>query len=684
MTTPGKENPWDGADSSRAASNDLALDRIKILRCALMFWTVLVLFFMGSIADLKADESSSTKKTSKVTKKEIKSELNQDAIEVAEEYAYLIEQLLYLSSDYYQYFEKLDDKTSGENCRILAKLCSKLSDKGQYENISKLMAEIDALKQQLAERQRRLELIQKDLEKQSNEMKLAQANLKSLKLTSTLRSELETLDEQLKRDVVWRVDQSRADREAIESYACEIVDDSLVNYVKSVAAAYASRGHVVKNENGQSTKVVNEMPDVPDGHVGHIPDMPAPAATGTHPSILDAPMPGHFKGAQFYKVLQDSFTVSSPDIQIYVTNAIGDLNVSGSSNRQISASYTMAISAEESAGSGEFDREVNLRIYPKQNKVFIESVAPPLADPKMRVLKSRLELIVPADNNLFVTNSSGNIGINEMGSNVVVKASSCNVELNRIDGNAEIANSSGAITLGKVQGSVIIQNRMGPVTFSSCSGPIVIDNSFGDLLLNNCTGNTVIRNTGAISIDNHSGNLEITNRGGSVEVANLRGNLAAFNSFDPLWVKNISGTAKLINANADVDAMGVDGLTSISNRFGKINTSDLGGPVHIENKSGDIIMELVKAMSGSSTLISNGGQVLLTISPRSNLFLTMETMGGEIDIGGFEANIAKDAAGLQTAHLTVGQGSSPMSVKSNNSRIVVKPPQKIVVFRDAF
>jgi len=668
------ENPWDGTDSRSPISKAIAFNRARVLKWALIFWTVLVLLFIGAAGSIKADKYSTTKKTSKETKTVVKTELDEDVIEVAEEYAYLLEQLLYLSSDYCRYFEKLDDKASNENYKILANLCSKLSDKGQYENLSKLMVELDGLKQQLAERERRLEIIQNELENQSAKMKQAQANMKSLKLTSSLRSELEALDEQLERDVVWRVDQNRANREAVQNYVCEIVDDSLVNYIKSIAATYASRIHVLKDEDGKSTKVVIEMPDVPEAHVVYVPDAPAPPVPGTPHITPVAPVPGHFVGAAFYKELKDSVTVNSPDIQIYVTNAIGDLNVSGSPNRQISASYIIAISAEEPGSSEEFDQEVDLRIYPKQNKIYIESVAPPLTDPKMRVLKSRLELIVPTNNNLFVSNSSGNININDIGSNVVVKASSCNVELNRINGNAEIDNSSGAITVGKVHGSVIVQNRMGPVTLISCKGTIEVSNSFGDISVTNCDGNAVIRNTGAIAVDNHIGNLEITNRSGPVDVANLDGNLAAFNSFEPLRVKNISGTAKLINANADVEAVGIDGMASINNRFGQINASAIGGPVYIENKSGDINMLLANAMAGSSTLISNGGQVLLTISPRSNLFLTMESLNGDIDVTGFDAAVEEGNAGHQTALLTFGNGSSAMTVKSNNSRIVIKSP----------
>lgn len=651
------------------------MNRSAFLKSWIVIWTIIILLFVSLAGSIKAQKVTSTKKTGKHTKTEVIKALDKEEVEVAEEYAYLLEQLLYLSSDYCRYFEKVDDKASSENYQILANLCSKLSDKRHYENIHKLMAEIETLKGQLAEREDRLQEMQDELEKKSTEMKQASANLKSLKLTTSLRDELEALDEQLKSDVVRRVDKDRASSQAIQNYVCEIIDDSLINYIKTVAAEYASRVHVIKDKDGKNAKVVIELPDIPEGEVVYVPDVPEPAEATTHRASPRVHESHQFAGPHFFKEIKDSITVSSSEIPVYVTNSIGDLHVSSWANKKIKVQYIVMISAEEFATSEQFEEKVDLRIFPKQNKIFIETLVPPLSDPKMRVLESRLELQMPAENNLFVSNSSGNVVIDNFGSNVVVKATSCNVELNRVSGNAEISNSSGDITAAKVRGNVVVQNRMGLVTLTTCTGAIEIDNSFGDIAVNSCNGNTVIHNTGAINIGNHTGNVEITNRSGPVDVSNLNGNLAAFNSFEPLSVQNISGTAKLINANSDVDATNIAGMASINNRFGQVSTSLINGPVYIENKNGDIVMELAKAMSGPSTVVASGGQVLLSIAPRSNLFLTMELLNGDFDVSGFNATIQKTGGGKQTAQLTVGNGSNAISVKGSNSRIVIKPTE---------
>lgn len=668
------ENPWDGQESPRSKNKATALSTFPYLKLALVFWTVLILLFVGLAGSLKAQKMT-TKKTPKYSKSEITKNLDEEDVEAAEEYAYLLEQLLYLSSDYCRYFDKLDDKASNENYRILANLCAKISDKEQYENIHKLLAEIETLKVQLAEREKRLEALQEKLENESDESKQVKINAKSLKLTASLRDELESLNDQLKRDVVWRVDKNRADQEAIQTYVHEIIDDSLLRYIQDIAAEYATRFHFVTDSKGKNTAVVVEVPDTPAPHAVYVPGVsPIPGVPAAHPGPKSSAH-GHYTGPHFYKELKDSIAVSSKDIQIYVTNAIGDLQVTSWANKRINVNYTVVIASDDYSKPKEFGDEIDLRIYPKQSKIYIESIVPPLDDPKMRILESRLDIQVPADNVLYVSNSSGFIGVNDIASNVVVKGSSCNVELNRIGGNVEISNSSGNISVVKVKGSVTVQNRMGPVSISNSAGSIEVDNSYGNIDVANCDGNTIIRNTGAITVGNHVGNVEITNRSGTVDVSNLDGNLAAFNSFEPLRVKNISGTAKLVNANANVDASDIDGMASINNRFGQINTASIGGPLYIENKSGDITMLLGKSMSGPSTVVANGGMILLSVAPKSNLALTMDLLNGDIDVSGFTANVENKESGQSFGLLTVGNGSSALSVKGTNSKIVVKPQQ---------
>lgn len=671
------ENPWDGSNSVKPRTNSIALNPSAFLRLTLIFWSILILFFLAFARNIEAGKNTTVKPVDPKTEKpakDAKAPANQKVAEIGEEYVYLLEQLLYLSSDYCRYFDKLDDKAGDENYQALVNMCARISKEEQYESVAKIIAEIDKLKMELSQREKELTRIQSNLEKQSEEIKEAQANLQALKLTSSLREELEALDEQMECDVVRWMENNEIDQDAIREYVTAVLNDSLVQMVRALGEGYTPQVKVYRDATGKETKVVMATPGTPGAQVIYVPEYPdAPA--GVVPNVPNVPNIGLFDGAALHKVFRDSVAVNSRETDIYIANAIGNLSVTSSPQRQISATYIVAISSDKLHRSQEFDQEIHLRITPKQNKIYVESVLPPLDDPKMRVLESRLELIVPINNDLFLSNTSGTVSVNDIRNDVTVKASSCNIDLHRVNGNVEISNSSGTISVGKVNGNVVVQNRMGPVTLFNCSGTIEMDNSFGAISISDCNGGAVVRNTGAITVGNHTGNVEITNRSGAVDVTNLDGNLAAFNSFEPLRVKNITGTAKLVNANSSVDAFSIDGMASINNRFGQINTAGISGPIYIENKNGDIIMQLTKLSAGPSTLMSSGGQIFLTMSQKSNLLLSMESTGGGIEITGFNAKIEDGLPGVQLAKLTLGNGTNLLNVKASNSKIFVKPAQ---------
>ena len=675
------ENPWDGSIPAKSGTKSVAIDLSPFIRLSLIFWSILILLLLAFAGNSKADQSAAVKaSTPKPAKsaKDAKAPYHQKAAEIGEEYVYLLEQLLYLSSDYCRYFDKLDDKAGDENYQALANMCARISKEEQYENVTKIIAEIDKLKMELSAREKELARLQSEFENQPKGTKQAQQNLQALKLTTSLREELQALDEQMEHDVVWRLENNELNQDAIREYVTAVLNDSLIRMVRILGETSSPQALVYRDASGKEIKVVATVPKVPRTQVIYVPDVPSVPVIG-HPNIPDAPTHGHFADAEFYKEFKDSVKISSTETDIYITNAIGNLSVSGWPQRQICATYIVAISSDEHNNSEEFEQEVQLRITQKQNKIYVESVVPPLDDPKMRVLESRLELNVPAGNDLFLSNTAGTVSAQDIRNNITVKASSCNIDIHRIDGNVAISNSSGTISAGKINGNIIVQNRMGPVTLSNCNGTIEMDNSFGVISISDCNGDAAIRNTGAVTVGNHSGNVEITNRSGEINVTELDGNLAAFNSFEPLRVKNITGTVKLINANSSVEAFEIDGMTTINNRFGQINTSGISGPMQIENKNGDIIMLLSNSVSGPSNVISNGGQVFLSVSPKSNLLLTIESTGGAIDITGLNAKIEDGLLGVQQAKLTIGNGSNLLNVRTGNSKIFVKPTQKNVI-----
>ena len=672
------ENPWDGNDRPILSEKTAQLNSIGLLNLTVSFWTILILLFLVIAGNLRAGEINSAKKAPKAKETSVVVNLNQDAKEAAEEYAYLLEQLLYLSTDYCSYFEKMDDRASGKNYQALANMCARISEEESYENVRDIIKEIEDLKKELTDRERELEALQVELETESSEYRYAHSNLKALKLTTSLREELESLDEQLEHEVVWRMEAGKEYQEAINTYVKSIIEESVSKADKSVNQSYVPRVRVFENEHGDE-KVIVEVPGYSDedNDLGYAPVAPTPVTpiTPVTPVTTVPPKYDHFSGDAFFNEFKDSLEVSSPTIGIYITNAIGDIEISAWSERMVIATYNFAVVSDKQRHAEQLNKEIHLRIYPKQNKIHIESVMPPLVDPKMRVLNSRLQIKVPLKNDLFISNSSGNVFISEIRNDVVVKGAGCNINIDGIEGNTNISNSSGAIIANGILGRTVVQNRMGPVTLVDCDGDIELDNSFGPITMANCDGDAVIRNTGPVSIAGHIGNMEINNRSGLVDVSGIDGNLAVFNSFEPMKVRDINGSVKLVNANALVEAVGINGSIDINNRFAPINISSISGPIILENKSGDINLQLSRALSGNSSVVTSGGIMSLELSPRNNLLLTMELTNGDLQVRGFDATVEKGAAGLQTAKLKVGNGANSLAIKGYNTTVIVKPSQ---------
>ncbi|MEE8148984.1 MAG: hypothetical protein V3T75_00910, partial [candidate division Zixibacteria bacterium] len=109
-----------------------------------------------------------------------------------------------------------------------------------------------------------------------------------------------------------------------------------------------------------------------------------------------------------------------------------------------------------------------------------------------------------------------------------------------------------------------------------------------------------------------------------------------------------------------------------SNRYGKIFTSLIVGPINIQSSNGDVFMELFEQLTGKSSVVASGGRIILGLSPRIDLLLTMETQNGVIDVTDFQTIASSDLNGLQTARVELGKGSNLLAVKGNRSKIIVK------------
>jgi len=598
--------------------------------------------------------------------------MDKETRKLAEEYAYLLEQLIYLSTDYCLYFERLDDKDAAQNYKALQNLCSNLSKSGYYDNLEELIKEIEKLKGELSLRKKSLSRARKRDALQTGEIRRTKESLKALRLTNSLLAELDVLKEQLVEEVISKTAGDKIRRRVIQQYVVTVMQDSIAKLAEVVTL------RIVPPE--RFAPVVISIPEIPEW--AELPEVPKIAGQpdlprGKYHQLIQNYYFYHDRNSDnFIKTFRDSISISSGKSVIMVINPFGKMSITGWDKDQVSATYDISIVSVKPDMAEKFGQQIQIRMFEEKHKVYIEAVVPKLTDPRTRIAESHLNLMVPFKNDLKINNSAGQISLSELENDIKIKSSNTFIDLFRIEGDIEIVNSGGKIELERVSGNILVKNRMGgPVSIQNCDGRIEVDNSHGAVEITYCDGDLTVRNSGRVDIDHHSGTVHVNNRNGFVSANHIDGDLVVFNSFEPLKVYNVTGSARLENANAVIKAEKIGGTLDISNRYGKIFASYIVGPINIESNNGDVFMELLEQLNGKSSVVVNGGRIILGLSPRIDLLLTMEIQNGTIDVTDFHTIASSDKHGLQTAKtakIELGKGSNLLAVKGSRSKIIVK------------
>ena len=680
------ENPWDGAGYGARKPKARVMSwwgRAPSLFITAIALTLSLLLLAGTGHGQNAPKADSDRRGNLM-------KMDKETRKLAEEYAYLLEQLIYLSTDYCLYFERLDDKDAAQNYRSLQNLCSNLSKSGYYDNLEKLIGEIEQLRGELSLRKKSLSRARERDALHSSEIKRTKERLKTLRLTSSLLTELDALKEQLVIEVISKTAADKTLRRVIQQYVVTVMGDSIAKLAEVVTLRNLPEIQVTASTNGskdintriivsseKSAPVVIAVPKIPEiaaiFEVTQEPKLPQPPKWPTRKHSSDIHFFHSDNSNNFVKTFRDSISISSGKSVIMIINPFGKMSITGWDKDQVSASYDISIVAVKPGLAEKFGEQIQIRMFEEKHNVYIEAVVPKLTDLRTRITASHLNLMVPFKNDLRISNSAGQISLSELKNDIKIKSSNSFIDLFRIEGDIEIVNSGGKIELERVSGDILVQNRMGgPVSIQNCDGRIEVDNSHGAVEITYCDGDLIVRSSGRVEIDHHSGTVHVNNRNGFVSANHIDGDLVVFNSFEPLKVYDVTGSVRLENTNALIKAEKISGRLDISNRYGKIFTSYIVGPINIESDNGDVFMELLEQLKGKSSVVASGGRIILGLSPRLDLLLTMETQNGAIDVTDFQTIASSDDHGLQTARVELGKGSNLLAVKGNRSKIIVK------------
>jgi DUF4097 and DUF4098 domain-containing protein YvlB len=642
------EDPWDESTLSRFRPGWKRAAVAVRASLLVMLFAVLVLVLPYHL------QAQSTLPPSEVLEggsKKVIITLSKDNKRLAQEYLDLLKQLQVLTNSYSNYFAATQVEQVRDHLENLNLITTQLKEGTYLENLELLTIDIDKLQQTL----------------ELKETALKEANKKAYRLSHSLHQELGVIQQLIQEDVLLQLENNRESREQVK--AClEAVTIALVEKDAS------DKSCIILTTNGDVDTILLSLDDFGEiPMVIHVPDVPEDLPIPKVPPITvihNKEFIPRSVGTGVVREFADSIHVSSTSQPIYISNPIGDLEVTGWARKELMVLSTIELSADTRTKAREQTQQIALQVYPKDDRIHVELIVPNLTDPRTEIINCALEVKAPENNPLICRSSFGNVLIRRMHNDVMLTASYSQVEVDGIDGRTEIANSMGKVELSRITGPVKVTNSYSPIEISHSHGDMEVENSFSSIDISHCDGNVVIRNTGDVDIMRHSGTIQIENKNGQVEVTKLDGDLTIGNSFQSLSIEDIFGSADVKNANGNVTAKNVTGGFSAHNSFGHLYGDLLYGPVHLATQNGSIDVTLAEKLAGPSTIDASFATVKLSLSPHSDLLLTATTVGGNIQS---YFPVQTEESGLtRTAQLSLGNARTSLTVSGNNSNIIIR------------
>ncbi len=145
-----------------------------------------------------------------------------------------------------------------------------------------------------------------------------------------------------------------------------------------------------------------------------------------------------------------------------------------------------------------------------------------------------LHALVPANLELVISTSSGEIEVWDMEGEVEATAASGNVEAYDLSGGLEISVASGDVEVSGIEGAINVKSASGDITagdirgaavFSVASGDISVKGAREDLALHSASGDMRVVDAGNVSLKSISGSIDIEDIRGDISASTASGDI---------------------------------------------------------------------------------------------------------------------------------------------------------------
>jgi len=204
-------------------------------------------------------------------------------------------------------------------------------------------------------------------------------------------------------------------------------------------------------------------------------------------------------------------------------------------------------------------------------------------------MSSKFEVVLPAEFNIDIGTSGGDISVADLKGTVDLKTSGGDIDLARIDGLVTAKTSGGDVTVSENKQSVTIKTSGGDVAISDVMGEVDAVTSGGDIAVKNNKAKVNVRTSGGdIELRNIGAEVDAHTSGGDIIVDGTNGALEISTSGGDIELRNIKDVITAKTSGGDIEATNVINGIYAATSGGDIELDDIQGFIEAKTSGGDV------------------------------------------------------------------------------------------------
>ncbi|MCG2812186.1 MAG: hypothetical protein L6428_12150 [Candidatus Aminicenantes bacterium] len=307
--------------------------------------------------------------------------------------------------------------------------------------------------------------------------------------------------------------------------------------------------------------------------------------------------------------------------EIVIENPAGEININRSKDGQVRFLAFFRIYYSNKSDVDKIYKKTSIKTEFHENELKISSRY--LSGFPYRQLRIHMQLSVPENVVLAITNHEGN---------VVIRNTGKNIQLNQENGNLLLENIPSGLQVELKNGNAHIKNIEEHVEAITSRANVFVENVLslrlqgrhGDYSLKRIKNNAFIEHAYGKLVLDDAAKVEIKARHSNVIARNIRNGITVTNKYENIFIENIAGDIHIASRLSKIDLLHVLGQNVvIENSFADINISDYSGEnLDILLKNGNLNLQVKNAINRINIESKNAELILgfgLLIDPTFNI-----------------------------------------------------------------